>query len=131
MFKERGVVKVFLQLDLVGKGEGCTKLYLVFLSVLSVAPFSVALYEMDRGKSVFSDDLVYIVNYTVFVQIYCFLERTVLLLFAENKLDVGVYDRLLFQHIVIVFRFNVNICKHLKIGLPADACSGSFARGRF
>ena len=82
----------------VGKGKRHVNFNLVFRLVLAVSALSLGLPELHGGQPFLANRLVYIISDTVIVY-NLLLDEFRPLLFAEDKEQTVVYNRLTFYYI--------------------------------
>ena len=106
-------------LNRIGKAEGYRELHLILWLVLPVAAAAFRLPKYRGGQALFPCQLGHIVDDAVFITEVLRGELTVHLV-PETEGDPGVDHRLTLHHVHIVGGRDVDVCKDLQIGLPAE-----------
>ena len=110
----------------VGKTEGDRQLYLIFRLVLPVPALALGLPEHRLGQGLFPRQLLDVVLDAVFVEEIGGLEPAGGGLVLEPEGDPGVDHSLALHHIGVIFRWDINVRKHVQVGLPVEGGAGLF-----
>ena len=115
VLQPRGVVVVLQEVHPVRKAESTGDLHPVLILVLAVTSFALCLNKIRRRQRRLPRPLRHVVHDSVGVEKILYFEATLGFLQAEPEGDPRVRHRLSLQHVIKVFRRNVDVRKDVQV----------------